>query len=183
MVESICWGCINAVPSNVRGVGCSWSRRLELVEGSEYVIRHSGGEDLVVMTACPLYRLDVGLVFGEVSGDEIVVIDEWLGLDESCEALGVSRNKVRSLVAAGRLRCVSGKYSPSDIEDLLDEFASEVGMIGRDEAGRILGVTGNRAYCLAKEGKIPYRVSVRDSRVLMRVEDVLAYKARRDGSE
>lgn len=33
--QTICWGCINAVPNPETGAGCSWSRNLVPVEGWE----------------------------------------------------------------------------------------------------------------------------------------------------
>ena len=34
-MQSLCWFCLNSVPSKITGAGCSWSRKLTPVEGWE----------------------------------------------------------------------------------------------------------------------------------------------------
>ena len=63
---TICWGCRNAVPDAEGKRGCSWSRKLEPVEGwqavESTVVRYDGGHRREIMSAlvleCPQYKPD-----------------------------------------------------------------------------------------------------------------------------
>lgn len=41
--RALCWECKNAVPNALKGNGCSWSRRLQPVEGWEAIEQNPSG--------------------------------------------------------------------------------------------------------------------------------------------
>lgn len=63
---TICWECRNAVPDEEGKRGCSWSRKLEPVEGwqavESTVVRYDGGHKREIMSAlvleCPQFKAD-----------------------------------------------------------------------------------------------------------------------------
>lgn len=180
MVGSICWYCVHAVPSE--RAGCSWSRFFIFVEGSEYEEKVlPKGEVLYVMSKCPKFEYDVSLDKCLVTGGygKERRPSDWYQLKEVSEVLGVWGTKVKQLAAEGHLICVDGRYDPKSVEKVLARFKEEEGYITSAEAGEILGVSRNRAYNIAKEGKIPYIRSLKNSKVLMKREDVYAYRGER----
>lgn len=179
MAESICWVCANAVPSKVRGTGCSWSKEFRFVEGCEYVHKRANGCDLYIITECPEFKLEIASKWGSDGGQELVNIDDWLRTGDAAKYLGVTAAKLRKLRDRGYVTCIGGRYSISDMDRVLAVFEEEKGMISTKEAARILGITPSRVSSLFYEGLIPHKISLRTGRALVRKEDVFAYKAKR----
>ena len=61
--QSLCWFCLNSVPNKRTGTGCSWSRKLQPVEGweadrVENSTHHSKVKSYRVRT-CPEFNRDL----------------------------------------------------------------------------------------------------------------------------
>lgn len=52
--ETLCWDCLNSVPNKERG--CSWSERLEAVDG--WQVKYSKSADSYIVKSCPNFILD-----------------------------------------------------------------------------------------------------------------------------
>ena len=97
--QTICWDCKNAVPEGKRG--CSWSRKLEPVEGwkaiETEVTRIDGGMERQIKSAlvieCPLFRPDADLEEpkNEPQTDQPPKWDGEIYFEDELDALGFAR--------------------------------------------------------------------------------------------